>query len=149
MKSRVLVLQLLMWIVAGFHIVTGLGLNLSRGFVETMATFYGANVEEWSPQFLYILYPLGAFMLALGAMAVLPALWPGKYRPIVWIFAGLFAIRATHRLVLGEISEGVFGIDHQRTMVNMAFFYGLAACLIVADQLAHRGAAAETSVSRN
>jgi hypothetical protein len=149
MKAKVLVLQGLMAFVALFHVGVGLGLNLPiPGFVDTMATMYGAKVESWSPQFLYILHPLGAFMLALGVLAIVTALRPSQYRPVVWVFAGLFVLRAVHRLVFGQTAVEVFGIPASRNMGNMVFFFALAACLIIADQIAHRSVASESQPSR-
>lgn len=147
MKSNDRPLQILMGFVAVFHIGVGLGLNLMPGFVETMAGMYGAEVAEWSPQFTYILYPLGTFMLALGAVAALTATQPEKFRAAVYVFAGLFIIRALHRLLLGDTITEVFTISSGRNYGNATFFFGLAAALIVAEQLAHRARSGKTEAS--
>jgi len=133
MKPNIRVLQALMWFVCAFHVVVGAGLNVAPGFVDTMAKLYGAKVDEWSPQFLYIMYPLGAFMLALGVVAALCAREPARYRPVVYVFAGLFTIRALHRLFLGQTATAVFGISTGRNMANMTFFFALAATLVAVD----------------
>ncbi|MCA9184176.1 MAG: hypothetical protein R3E01_29630 [Pirellulaceae bacterium] len=124
-------LQLLMWSVCAFHVVVGAGLNVSSGFVEPMARIYGAHQAEWSPQFLYILRPLGVFMLALGVLAGVAASNPGKYRAIIFVFAGIFIVRALQRVFLGQEISDTFGIDASRNTGNMVFFFGLAAVLLI------------------
>ena len=62
------VLKAFLWFICAFHIVVGIGLNVSSGFPQTMAEYYGAEVT-WTPEFLYIVKPIGAFMIAIGVMA--------------------------------------------------------------------------------
>jgi hypothetical protein len=115
-----------LWFVSIFHLGVGLALNLAPGLVDTIAAMYGAKVAGWSPQFLYILYPLGAFMLALGVVAALAACDPARFRPVVYVFAGLFIIRSLHRLFMGETSTEVFGIEPGRNLVHPTNAYLLS-----------------------
>lgn len=131
-------LQICLWLVCAFHLITGAGLNLSTGFVDAAAQMYGAEVSDWSPQFLYILRPLGVFMVALGVFAGAAALDPQKHRLTIYVFAGIFVIRALHRLVFGAEITDIFGIAGSRNVVNMIFFFGMAAVLIGLDLYAHR-----------
>ena len=128
----------MMWMVCAFHVLTGAGLNLSSDFVNTAANWYGAEVTQWSPQFRYILRPLGVFMVALGVLAAVAALKPLQNRTTIYVFAGIFIVRALHRLVWGQEISDIFGIASSRNVSNMIFFFALAAVLIVLDQLAHR-----------
>ncbi len=131
-------LQIVMWMVCAFHITVGVGVNFSAAFIDSMATLYGAEVAEWSPQFLYMLRPLGVFMAALGCLAAVAALKPLQHRITIYVFAGIFIVRALQRVVFGEEISEIFGIAAGRNVGNMVFFFGLAAVLIVLDQLAHR-----------
>ena len=128
-------LQVLMWGACAFHVIVGLGLNLgSSGFVNAMARFYGADVKELSPEFLYILRPLGAFMLVLGIIAALAALDPIRYRGVVYAFAALFILRATQRVLFGAEVEEIFGVPASRNVFQMVFFYALAAALVAFER---------------
>ncbi len=142
MNGRENVLRVLMVMVAAFHLVVGIGLNVSPQFVPVMADLYGANVDQWSPQFMYITRPLGAFMLTLGLIAAATAWRPRELRPVVYAFAVLFVIRALHRLLDGSTITEVFGISSGRNLGNMVFFFGLAAALILVDQWARRARSA-------
>ena len=115
MKPKALLgLQIVMWMVCAFHVITGVGLNLSSDFVDTAAKMYGAEVTEWSPQFLYILRPLGLFMLALGVLAGAAALKPLQHRMTIYVFAGIFVVRAFHRIIFGQEISEIFGIASSR-----------------------------------
>lgn len=139
MKPKTMIaLQAVLWMVCAFHVAMGAGLNLSTDFVEPAAKIYGADVDEWSPQFLYIVRPLGVFMLALGVLAGAAALDPVKHRVTIYVFAGIFIIRALQRIVFSAEIHDTFGIAGERNIGNMIFFFALAAVLIVLDQLTHR-----------
>jgi hypothetical protein len=77
-------------------VIVGLGLNFFPQMPKIMADYYGATVD-WTPQFLYILKPLGAFMLVLGMLAGFAALNPLAHKTIIYGFAILFSVRALQR----------------------------------------------------
>jgi hypothetical protein len=121
-------LQIYLWIICAFHVVIGLGVNLSGSFVEIMADCYGAKVDL-TPQFVNILHPLGAFMFIMGVLAAVAARDPLRYRPIVYGFAALFLIRSLQRLVFKRDVEQAFQIAPARNLLNMAFFLAMAISL--------------------
>jgi hypothetical protein len=94
-----------------------------------MASFYGAQVD-WTPQFVYILKPLGAFMFVFGLLAAVAALNPLRHRPIVYAFVSLFVIRSLQRLVFGQEVYNAFAITPARNLGNMVLFLLLAASLL-------------------
>ena len=47
-NSSLIFLKILMWIIAGMHLVVGAGLIVAPGFAQFMAEVYGADVE-WTP----------------------------------------------------------------------------------------------------
>ena len=140
MKPKMLIaLQAMLWMVCAFHVLIGASLNLpSEEVVSTVAKIYGADVAQWSPQFLYILRPLGVFMVALGVLAGAASLDPLKHRVTIYVFAAIFNVRALQRVIFGEEITTTFGIESGRNLGNMVFFFGLAAVLIVLDVFARR-----------
>ena len=89
-----------LWFAAAFHLIVGLALNLDTGFKQWVAaSLYGASVDWSNAQFVYILKPLGAFMIALGVMAAMAARDPIGRRGIVYAFSLLFLLRGLQRLV--------------------------------------------------
>lgn len=138
-SKPLLALQLALWLICLFHLFVGAGLNVSEGFVETAAQLYGAEQTEWNPQFLYILRPLGVFMVALSVFAAAAALRPSQHRLTIYVFAGIFAVRAIQRVLFSDQISELYGIDSGRNIRNMVFFFFSAALLIVLDQLCHRG----------
>jgi hypothetical protein len=115
------VLKAYLWFIALFHLVVGLAVNVSPGVTRSIAAAYGATVD-WTPQFVYILHPLGAFMIALGLMAIAAARDPHRYEWVVLGFVALFAIRALHRIIFADVLSSAFSIAPSRNMLNMVVF---------------------------
>ena len=134
-------LQVLMGLVSLAHLVMGVGLMLlGEDMVRSLSQVYGASIEVWSPQLLYLVKPLGAFMFALGLLAAAAARDPLRYRIAVYVFALLFVIRAAQRVAhQSEITE-TFGLEASRNFGNAAFFVVFAVVLLVLEHKARRSA---------
>jgi hypothetical protein len=122
------VLKGYLWFIALFHLAVGLAVNVSPALTRSIAAAYGATVD-WTPQFVYILHPLGAFMIALGLMAIAAARDPHRYEWVVLGFVALFAIRALHRIIFADVLSSAFSIAPSRNMLNMVVFIALAILL--------------------
>jgi hypothetical protein len=131
------VLQLFLWFVCAFHLIVGLSVNMPLVPLEVIASYYGARVD-WTPQFVYILKPLGAFMIVLGGLAAAAALKPLQHKTVVYGFVALFSIRALQRLVFQQEISSAFGIAPQRNLGAAIFFFALAAVLFVLYRAAER-----------
>ena len=135
------VLKWFLWGICAFHVIVGLGLNLSSAFPQLMADYYGATVE-WTPALLYLVKPIGAFMLALGVMAGAAARDPLGHSSIVFGFVVLFVLRGLQRFAFqGEIATAV-GIESGRNIGNALFFLVMAAALVWLFRAADKSAKA-------
>ncbi len=123
-------LKLFLWIICLFHIIVGVGLNVWPDMAGHMAEMYGVKVPL-TPQLVYLLKPLGAFMFALGLFAMIAARDPIKHIGTVYIFATLFAIRGMHRLIFQAEAQRLFAIPSNKLMTGMAVFIGMAVLLVV------------------
>ena len=142
MKTRpVVLLQLLLWGICAFHIMVGIGLNVSTDFLSVMAGYYGADTKTWSPDFVYIVKPLGAFMIAMGVLAAQAATRQFEHRLTVYAFVLLFVMRAIQRFVFREDLTELFAISPVRNSGNMIFFLALAIALFVLYHYAGRSRA--------
>ncbi len=135
--SEIDALKTLLWLIAAIHILIGATLNFVPGAADTIADAYGASVN-WTPEFSYILKPLGAFMVALGIMAACAARNPLRCRPIIYGFVVLFVARALQRFAFANEIAEVFGIDSGRNFVNAGFFLLLALGLVALERTASR-----------
>lgn len=129
------VLRFFLWFACAFHLVVGVGLNLSPSFPQIMAGYYGAEVN-FTPQFLYILKPLGAFMIMVGLVLVAAARDPLKHGVIVYALVALLALRGLQRFVFADTIVGDLAIESSRNMVNGIVFLLLAASFAVLFKLA-------------
>ena len=121
-------LKAYLWFIAVFHLFVGLAVNISDDFTRMIAAGYGATVD-WTPQFIYILHPLGAFMIVLGFLAAVAARDPERYDAVVFGFIGLFVIRGLHRVLFGSVLASAFGIPASRNTFNMVLMFAQAILL--------------------
>jgi len=119
-------LQVFLWLICAYHVIVGLGLNLSPAFPQIMADYYGAQVN-WTPAFLYIVKPIGAFMLAMGVMAAWAAREPLGHLAIVYGFVVLFTLRGLQRFAFQDEIASALGIASGRNIGNAVFFLAMAA----------------------
>jgi hypothetical protein len=124
------VLQGLLCFVCAAHVVIGVGVNLAPAFPPLMAGIYGATVD-WTPQFAYILKPLGAFMLTVGLLAGIAATDPVRHQAVVYAVAVLFVIRSAQRVVFADEALRAFGITLARDVAVASSFLTLAVVLAV------------------
>ncbi len=134
------ILKLCLWFACAFHLVIGLGLNLSPSFPQVMAGYYGAEVD-FTPQFLYILKPLGAFMIAIAIMAAAAARDPLNNAMIVYALVALFTMRALQRFVFQDTIVSELSIEASRNVANAIAFLALAMIFAVLFKMAQRNAA--------
>lgn len=131
-------LGIFLWFICAFHVIVGVGVNVSDAFPQVMASYYGAEIN-WTPEFSYIVKPIGAFMLALGVMAGLAARKPLEHATVVYGFVVLFALRGLQRLIFqGEI-ETALNIAASRNVGNAVAFLLMSAALLFLFRAANRG----------
>ena len=134
-------LSLFLWFVCAFHVLVGLSLNVDLGLREWVGgTLYNAQVDWSDGQFVYILKPLGAFMVALGIMAAIAARDPLRNRSIIVGFAVLFTLRGLQRLLFMDEIQRVFSIAPSRSLLQMAVMWALAIALLLLLRAASGGA---------
>ena len=123
-----------------FHLLVGLSLNVDVGLREWVgSSLYNARVDWSDGQFAYIMKPLGAFMMALGAMAAMAARNPLGNRPIIIGFAILFTMRGLQRLLFMNEIESVFAIPASRSLLQMVVMLSLALGLVLLLRAASAG----------
>lgn len=136
MKSRTMsALQFFLWFACAFHVIVGLGLNIFPGFPQAMASYYGAEVN-FTPELIYILKPVGAFMLVVGFMAGAAARDPLGHRAVVYGLILLFVVRGLQRIIFQEEIANAVAIATSRNLINAAFFLLLAVVLAVLFNIA-------------
>ena len=132
MKGKYLaLLRLLLLGVCLAHLGLGLGLTFSPDLPKTVAPWYGATQVNWTPQFLYILKPIGAYMIAMGLLAAVATLSPRKHTAIVLSIGVLLILRGLQRVLFQQDIVEAFGVSAARNLVNAGLFAGLGVLLIV------------------
>lgn len=144
-NTALTLLKIALWITCIFHVIVGLSLNLDIGLKEWVGSgLYNAQVDWSQPQFVYILRPLGAFMLILGVMAAIAARNPLHNKLMVYGFALLWLIRSSQRLIFwGEI-QNAFAISSGSMISGTIFVFLSGVLLVVLLYFADRPRQAET-----
>src|SRR5690348_6356907 len=135
-------LQALLWFASLSHIVIGGGIMLSPEFQRAMASVYGAEVD-WTPQFTYILRPLGAFMFVLGLLLAAAALDPWRHRLIVYGLCGVLFLRVLQRVVFQQEIENAFHIGAGRDLGMAGLFLVEAVAILLLLHQAGKAPAAD------
>jgi hypothetical protein len=130
-------LQVLLGLAGVAHVLIGAGVNLSSRFPAVVARLYGAQID-WSPQFAYILKPLGVFMIVLGALILAAARDPVKHGAVVNALVTLLALRILQRIVCRQEIADAFAMTAQRNITNIVFFLILAVAIFVLHRQARK-----------
>jgi hypothetical protein len=130
-RRLLLVRGILAWICAG-HVITGIVALLSdAGGVQIGALLYGATFEPTS-QFLYIIRPLGVYILALAYLQAMAVWDPWRYRAVIDATLAVFVARQLQRLIFSADISAAFGIPPDQHWLRSAYFLVLAALLLLA-----------------
>ena len=123
-------LQLLMSLIAVFHLVAGAGLMFSVSFQRFAVAGYGAELE-WTARNIYFLRIVGSFAFVLGTIAAMAARNPVKYSIVAIGFVEFFVLRNIHRhLYSQELYQG-FGVSSLTNDLTTVFF-GIQAIALAA-----------------
>jgi hypothetical protein len=130
-RGKVLVRLIMAWICTG-HVITGLAALISnkRG-LQVGALLYGAEFEP-SPQFRYIIRPLGVYILALAYLQAMAVRDPWRYRAVIDATLAVFAARQVQRYFFSSQIQSIFGISGQQHLLRSLYFLLLALLLLVA-----------------
>ncbi len=131
MKQPYLILRILLLGVAATHLAVGTVGMLPAIPLSVGMAFYGATKVDMNPQFQHVLQMYGAYMFAIGIMAVF-AFWnPVKNKAIIYGVILLLLVRVVQRLFFFEQANAVFGISTTYYWLQTTWFVILAACLFL------------------
>ena len=106
------VLKVILWIVAAYHIVLGLLGIFAKGLAVFFAKiFFNFNLTL-TPEMEWVINPFVAYLLIFGVFMALAAQDPVKYKNVIFVGVGLFALRIVQRIVFlfaapeGLINQG-------------------------------------------
>ena len=130
-------LQVLLSLIAVFHLVAGAGLMFSITFQRFAVAGYGAELD-WTARNIYFLRIVGSFAFVLGTIAAMAARNPLEYSIVPIGFIEFFLLRNIHRhLYSQELYEG-FGVSSLTNDLTTVFFGVQAIALAGFLWAAHR-----------
>lgn len=124
------VLRGLLWFIAVYQFLMGFLLLMPPAFAQLVVAWYGASVD-WTPQFTFILKPLGAYMIMTGLIAASTARATVPHPAILQSLAALFTLNALYRIVRFGYVRGTFGISAPHLTLQIVVLGVLAAALLL------------------
>lgn len=120
-SKKVLWFKILAWYVGIYHTILGLvGILASQKFVTSLATkIYSFNDTVFSPQFIVIARFAGAYMLALGVMAMMMGSKPQKYKGLVIPIVIMIGARIYTRLFNFSDINSAFGLGWNDNIIYL------------------------------
>ena len=128
----------LLWFIAVYQFLMGFLLLMPPSFTQLVVSWYGATVD-WTPQFTFILKPLGAYMVMTGLIAASTARAAVPHPAVLQGLAALFTINALYRVTRFEYVRATFSIAPAHLVLQIVVLLGLASALL----LLYRHAAAD------
>jgi hypothetical protein len=103
-----------------YHLIIGiLGLVSGEVAAGVGSLLYGAHTEV-TPVFSYMVKYLCAYVLAFGAMMLILASNPVKYKKLVYVALLVAVVRILSRLVFADELRAAFGIGMTRSLETIA-----------------------------
>jgi hypothetical protein len=124
----------LLKVILGLVCLAHIGLGIAGFMAGDVATqvakvAYGANLML-TPQSEHLVRILGAFMIAIGALAGMAIRDPGRHRATILAIVLLLALRVTQRLLHADEIQSTFGIAKTHIWLQSAYFAALAGTLL-------------------
>lgn len=129
-KVPLFVLRALLLYAGVSHVVIGGGAMLSADFQGRIAELYGVTAKL-DAQSVYLARVLGAFMLALGAAALVAVRDPVRYDLVVYAIAGVLLLRDLQRLIHQDEITRTFGVSAGWNLTVGAFLFAQAIAMLV------------------
>lgn len=99
----------LLWFIAVYQFVVGALLMLTPNMSQLVVGLYGSGMDV-TPQFAFILKPLGAYMIMTGMIAAATARAAVPHPSIVVALSALFGLNVLYRLFTFQYVSATFGI---------------------------------------
>jgi hypothetical protein len=130
-RDNLLARVMLVWVGLG-HLLTGLPLLLSgEGGMRIAQLMYGASFEP-HPQAVYLVRPLGVFLLAMGLLQLRAAMDPWRLRVVMDVTILIFVLRQIQRIFWAPAMFENFGLTPARHWVATGVFLVTLILLAVA-----------------
>lgn len=114
------------------HLAIGAALFAGgESMLRWIASLYGVAELPLTPEFVYIVKPLGAYMVAMGLMAAAAIRDPARNRIVIYGVAALLVMRVAQRFIYADLITSAFGISPTQLYVQSGFFLALAIALVL------------------
>jgi hypothetical protein len=130
-RDNMLARVMLVWVALG-HLASGLPLLFSgEGGMRIAQLMYGASFEPHA-QAVYLVRPLGVYLLAMGLLQLRAAADPWRLRAVIDVTLLIFVLRQLQRVFWAPAMFETFGLTPARHWTATAVFFATLVLLAVA-----------------
>lgn len=131
----------LLWFIAAYQFIVGALLLLTPALAQAVVGLYGSDYQV-TEQFMFILKPLGAYMVMTGLIASSAARADVPHPAITTALAVLFGINVLYRIGSFNYVQTTFGIPAWHLVGQMVILSALGISLAVLSRAAMRATGA-------
>ncbi len=139
--SSLKALKGLLWFIAVYQFVVGALLLLTPDLSRLVVGFYGSDVQV-TPEFAFILKPLGAYMLMTGLIASGTARANVPHPSIVAALVVLFAMNVIYRIGSFQYVQSTFGIPQWHLIGQIVILAAIGIALALLSRAAMKSTGA-------
>ena len=132
----------LLWFIAVYQFVVGALLLITPDLSQLIVGWYGSDVQV-TPQFAFILKPLGAYMLMTGLIASGTARADVPHPSIVAALVVLFAMNVIYRIGSFRYVQDTFGIPQWHLIGQIAILSAIGLSLALLSRSAMKATGAQ------
>ena len=125
-------LVVVLWLIAVYHVLMGIGALLSDRVAEQLAwRVFGLRLKL-TPQSGYLVKLLGIYAAAFGAVAGVAAGAPERYPALLNVVVFLYVLRIVNKLAFRKVQVEDFGASDSRILADafMLAAFGLSVLLL-------------------
>ncbi|MCH7921291.1 MAG: hypothetical protein IIC50_25385, partial [Planctomycetes bacterium] len=111
------ILKGLLWWLVVFH--TGLailGIFAKETTVFLAEKFFNFKLEL-TPQMFWVINPFAAYLLAFGGFMAIAAIDPKRHKSVIYVGAGLLAVRAVQRTIFVITAPAALLVDTSKSSI--------------------------------
>jgi hypothetical protein len=124
-------LQIVLWLIALYHVLMGFGAALSDRVAESLAASVFGIRLRLTPQASYLVKLLGVYTVVFGVIVMRAAVDPGRYPALLDGVVVLYILRILNRIVHRKLYIEAFETTDPRVRTDIAMLALFGAAVLI------------------
>lgn len=128
---RETLLELVLWLIALYHFLMGLGAVLSERVAEQLAEKAFGIRLRLEPQTSYMVKLLGVYAAIFGVVVGVAATNPGRYPVLLDVVVGLYVLRILNKVGHRKLFSEAFDAPERRVWIDLAMLAAFGGAVLL------------------